>query len=101
MWSCSPVQTPPSCPVIQSFGNSLGQFGSTAKVGAGWALAGAKAIMDASAVAVSVNRNIRIMLLLLVPLPLLKLLAAQVDCLDAPHIRNVLEWIPRQHQQVR
>ncbi len=37
------MQTPPSWPVIQSFGRSLGQLASTANLGAVWALAGDKA----------------------------------------------------------
>src|SRR5215475_7161756 len=37
IWSCAPRQTPPSWPVIQSFGSGFGQDASITKLGVSWA----------------------------------------------------------------
>src|SRR3954452_15122836 len=101
MWSCSAVQTPPSWPVIQSFGRSLGQLASTANLGAVWAFAGTRPSANGSAAADTASRMKPLMVSLPLRILLLEFLAAEIDRLDAAHVRDVVERITAEHQQIR
>src|SRR5215475_5802459 len=96
IWSCAPRQTPPSWPVIQSFGSGFGQDASITKLGASWACGA-----DVTAANTRANGSqVGLVINFTAMLSLFKFSATEVNRLDCAHVGDVLERIFRQYQEV-
>src|SRR6476620_7002469 len=98
MWSCPPRQTPPSCPVIQSFGSGFGQDASIANCGASCACSTDGGTTAANKRAIAFDTRLAINFT--AALSLFKFFAAEVHRLECAHVGDVLERVLRQDQEV-
>src|SRR5262245_15720756 len=98
MWSCPPRQTPPSWPVIQSFGSGFGQDASIANCGASCACTtdGGTAAANKRAIA----RNVGLGIDFTAAPSLFKFSAAEVNRLEGAHVGDVIERVSRQDQEI-
>src|SRR5436190_16962722 len=98
MWSCPPRQTPPSCPVIQSFGSGFGQDASIANCGAScaWSTDGGTSAANKR----PIERDARLAIEFTTALSLFKSFATEVNRLERAHVGDVLERVFRQNQEI-